>query len=180
MKKKILLFTEEPPADRSAIHIWLGKSELPHEKCLSQLIERYLGFSPLRIETTPTGKPYLPNSPLSFNLSDTEDWLAVAFSWEAPIGIDIEVIRPIEEMEGLMVDCFSPREQAYVKSQNSVERFWEIWTRKEAYCKALGLGLQDQMNRLDCYGKGWILVNNVWVRSFFMKENFSAAVAICQ
>jgi hypothetical protein len=41
------------------------------------------------------------------------------------------------------------------------------------------VGLQDNMPFWDCSGNDWILVKGVWVRSIPLKENLSAAVAIC-
>jgi len=178
VEKKVLFFTEQPPVDREAIHIWLGKTALPHEQSLRRLIGQYLGAPPPQMVTGPTGKLYLPDSPLHFNLSDADDWIAMAFSWEAPVGIDIETIRPIEGMEQVITDCFSPKEQAYVQEKDTLVRFWQIWNRKEACLKALGLGLQDDMRSWDCSGQDWISVDKVWVRSLPAPHNLSAAVAI--
>lgn len=178
MKKDVLFFTTTPPEDQTAIHIWLGKSDLPHEELLSHWIGKYLGFSPPILSTTPTGKPYLADSPLHFNLSDSGGWIAIAFSWEGPVGIDLETIRPIEGMDQLILDCFSPREQSYVNEKDTLLRFWEIWNRKEACLKAKGLGLQDNMAKWDCFGNDWIYVNQVWVHSLPIKDNLSTAVAI--
>jgi len=178
VKKKVLFFENKPPEDKTAIHVWVGKADLPHEKLLCHWLGTYLGASPIELSKTSTGKPYLPSSPLHFNLSDSDDWLAIAFSWEAPVGIDIETIRPIDGMEQLILDCFSSKEQAYVKQKDTLVRFWEIWNRKEACFKALGLGLQDNMADWDCSGNGWVSVNNTWVSSMPMKYNLSAAVAI--
>lgn len=183
MRKKILFFTEKPPEDKTAIHIWLGKAVFSHEEHLRRIISQYLRSSNITFATEATGKLYLPGAPLHFNLSDSEDWLAIAFSWEAPVGIDIESIRPIDGMEQLVLDCFSPREQAYVYSsgkrqEEALVRFWEIWNRKEACFKALGLGLQNKMDEWDCYGNDWIFVHGVWVRSLPNRHQLSAAVAI--
>jgi phosphopantetheinyl transferase len=177
MKKRVLFFAQKPPEDKNAIHIWVGKAALPHEELLCRLIGLYLGSPPSKLTSGPGGKPYLPDSPLHFNLSDSEDWLAIAFHWGTPVGIDLEVIRPIEEMDPLILNCFSKREQVYVREKETLARFWEIWNRKEACLKALGLGLQDRMAEWDCFGKNWVEVKDVWVSSCPMKHNLSAAVA---
>jgi hypothetical protein len=184
MKKKVLFFTKRPPADPHAIHIWLGKTTLSHEQHLCEILGRYLGAAPTHLAISSTGKPYLPNSPLHFNLSDSGDWLALALSWEAPVGIDIEKLRAVEEMDEIVADHFSLKERMYVypakpiDERRRIRRFWEIWNRKEACVKALGLGLQDGMNRWDCSGKDWIFVNGVWVRSMPIKHHLSVAVAV--
>lgn len=180
MKKEVIFFTETPPDDKTAIHVWLGQSTLPHQKLLKQFLKLYLGTSPSRLAKNPNGKLYLPRSPLHFNLSDCDEWTAIAFSWEGPIGIDIETIRPIEEIEQILLDHFSAKERDYINSSatHRCERFWEIWNRKEACFKALGLGLQDNMQEWDCSGEGWIFVDKVWVRSLPLRGNLSTAIAI--
>ncbi|MCK4934333.1 MAG: 4'-phosphopantetheinyl transferase superfamily protein [Simkaniaceae bacterium] len=180
MQKKILFFTQNPPLDKDAIHIWMGKTKLSHEMQLRHLLELYLGFPPPKFVTNSKGKLYLPDSPLHFNLSDSKEWLAIAFSWEAPVGIDIETIRPIEEMDQFIIDYFSKEEQAYIKEKDSIVRLFEIWSRKEACFKAMGIGLQDDMDRWNCCGKDWIFVNEVWVKSLPIGNNLAAAVAIYQ
>ncbi|MBX3719303.1 MAG: 4'-phosphopantetheinyl transferase superfamily protein [Parachlamydiales bacterium] len=182
MEKKVLFFTDAPPEDKTAIHIWVGKTTSSHEQHIREILERYLGSSTFKLESLPGGKLFLPNESLHFNLSDSQEWVAMALSWEAPVGIDIETIRPFEGMEQLICDCFSLQEQAYVNNPHETKkllvRFWEIWNRKEACFKALGLGLQDNISHWDCYGNDWILVNQVWVRSVPMEHPLSLAVAI--
>lgn len=181
MKKPVLLFTDAPPEDKTALHVWIGKATLSHQEHLQQILRKYLKGAPLKLESNAAGKPFLPGIPLYFNLSDAEDWLAIVLSWEAPVGIDIEIVRPIEGMDQLITDCFAPREQAYVNASGKGRdlRFWQIWNRKEACFKALGLGLQDRMKEWDCFGDDWIHVNKVWVRSIPVKSPLSTAVAIC-
>lgn len=180
MKKEILFFAEDPPRDKNAIHVWFGQTDLPHEEFLRGLVGRYLGAAPKDLATTSEGKLYLPDQSLYFNLSDSDGWLAVAFSWKKAIGIDIERVYPIDEMDQVVVNCFSSREQEYVKEKDSLVRFWEIWNRKEACCKARGVGLQDNMKEWDCFGDGWVPVKDTWVRSLSLNSSFSGAVAICK
>ncbi|HSX14174.1 MAG TPA: 4'-phosphopantetheinyl transferase superfamily protein [Chlamydiales bacterium] len=179
MKKKILFFTQDPPADTHAIHVWLGASTGSHEEILYQILCRYLK-APFHLERTSKGKLYIPNSPLNFNLSDCQEHLAICFNWGSPVGIDIEIIRPIEEMKQIIQDHFSWKEQAYIYAckTKKIARFWEIWNRKEACLKALGIGLQDNMKEWDCSGKNWILVKRTYVRSIPVPYKLSAAVAI--
>lgn len=178
MKKPVLFFSDTPPADKKAIHIWMGKSSLPHDILIKHLAQKYLGDTPPSVSKSVNGKPYLLNSDLYFNLSDSEGSVAIAFHWNAPVGIDIETIRPLENMEELITDYFSKNEQSYIREKNTTLRFWEIWNKKEACFKALGTGLQDNMAEWDCVGKNWVRVNGIWVRSIAIKNNLSAAVAI--
>ena len=178
--KKILFFTDIPPQDKTAIHIWVGDAKASHEETLMYILKKYFNKQLPPLSKTPEGKPYFPDFPLHFNLSDTGGYLAIAFSWQSPVGIDIEQIRPVDEMLSLIANYFSPKEQAYVKAQDSLIRFWEIWNRKEAVCKALGVGLQNDLPFWDCSGENWILVHNVWVQSIQIAEGISSAIAICK
>jgi 4'-phosphopantetheinyl transferase len=67
-----------------------------------------------------------------------------AFSWGQQVGIDVESIRPMEEMDLVAKTNFSPGEyQTFqrVSKQHRVEAFYNCWTRKEAFIKATGDGL---------------------------------------
>lgn len=104
------------------------------------------------------GKPYLSETHLKtqsrqnvhFSLSYTEDAFACAFS-HAPVGVDIERLSPLTVLPARFL---SPDEQRYCTNgcdsspcENDIlkicdsHRFYEIWTRKEAYTKMLGQGL---------------------------------------
>lgn len=180
VEKEVLFFDRKPPKNQTAIHLWLGKETYSHDEHLNQILKEYLGVSVFKLATSPKGKRYLPDFPLHFNLSDSDGWLAIAFSWETPIGIDIESMRPIEGMNQIIHDSFSPDEQAYVQfsDEDKVSRFWEIWSRKEACLKALGIGLQDEMSQWDCFGNGWVNVNKTWVKSIPVNHPLSVAIAI--
>jgi len=180
MNQKIIFFKETPPQDKTAIHVWFGTQEVSHEESLLSVLKKYFDTPLPPLAKTAEGKLYLPNSPLHFNLSDTEGYLAIVLSWQAPVGIDIEQIREVEEIDSLIANYFSPEEQAYIKKEDTLIRFWEIWNRKEAVCKALGIGLQNDLSSWDCLGKEWILVHNVWVHSIQIREGISSAIAICK
>ena len=91
------------------------------------------------------GKPYLLEYPeLSFNLSHTGDFMAVAVAENCQIGIDIEVINPRSSFSALVKRCFSEREARYWQALSESEQicqFYQFWTRKEAFVKATGLGI---------------------------------------
>jgi 4'-phosphopantetheinyl transferase len=95
------------------------------------------------------GKPFVKDddgspSALEFNMSDAADYVMIAVGRSRPIGIDIEAIRPIEEADEIVSRNFSALEQAsYQRLPASKKQlgFFTAWTRKEAYTKAVGLGL---------------------------------------
>lgn len=90
------------------------------------------------IERAPGGQPVLRDGSAFVSISHCEDMVACAVS-EAPVGIDIEKIRPVKP--DLVDRVCTPEERAYVG--DSPEQFFEIWTAKEAYFKMQGTGITD-------------------------------------
>ena len=179
MRRRVLFFSQDSHKNKIEIHVWFGRLKFSPETHLTKLLNVYFPTLPeLSIKKNINGKPYLPNFPLHFNLSHSEKWIAIAFTQKNPIGIDIEVVQSIEDMEQLMTTCFSTREQAYVREKNSLFRFWEIWSKKEACFKALGVGLQDNARDWDCFGHEWTFVQKVWVKSLHIKKSLALAISI--
>lgn len=92
----------------------------------------------------------LPQSDFSFSISHDGSWTALAVCESAPVGVDIESIKPIsrEEMEWLL----SPRERAdlaLVEEGDILPAFYRYWTLKEAFIKALGLGVSFPLEDFD-------------------------------
>lgn len=125
------------------------KMTLAGEFLARQMIASYSGipFDKIEISETEKGKPYAVNCPLHFSISHSVDMVAVAIS-DIEIGIDIQKCRPVSEK--LVKRVCIPDEAAYVLdgmpekeqfSEKQVERFFEIWTAKEAYFKCIGTGI---------------------------------------
>lgn len=84
------------------------------------------------------GKP-----PLHFSQSYTADSTVIAIAKEGPLGIDLESWTGHEDVEGVARTIFSTAEQAEwhaLPGADKLEGFFNAWTRKEAYLKALGTG----------------------------------------
>lgn len=100
-----------------------------------------------RFESNQHGKPAIANplaQPLFFNLSHTQNLAALAVTRLAAVGVDVEKIKPVEQVRGLAERCFADSEIQYVFTgeKNAVMwRFFKLWTLKEAYIKARGCGL---------------------------------------
>jgi 4'-phosphopantetheinyl transferase len=88
------------------------------------------------------GKPLLKeNFSLHFNVSHSEDWVVCVVDDE-PVGIDIEKIKPIE-LE-IAARFFSDDEYKMLMAKSQKDRqdfFFDLWTLKESYIKAVGEGL---------------------------------------
>lgn len=115
---------------------------------LRRILAAYLGQSPRRLGLEPdaAGKPCVPGW-LHFNLSHSHD-LAVLAVARFEIGIDLEHIRPIDDSIADMF--FSPTEVIALRSLPLSDRqigFFNCWTRKEAFVKALGMGLSYPLER---------------------------------
>lgn len=117
---------------------------------LRWLLSRYVGTAPraLRLLENPAGKPMLidPESILQFNVSHTGDLWVCAVAAGQPVGVDVERIRPLSprhvmpflalEERAAWAASFGP-----VSGAEGVAALFALWTRKEAYIKARGLGL---------------------------------------
>jgi len=93
------------------------------------------------------GKPYVRNrSDAYFNVSHSGDWVVCALA-RNEIGIDIEKIKQINSQ---IADCFFSKEELvslnHIEGNDRLNRFYEIWTLKESYVKAVGEGLSMPLN----------------------------------
>ena len=92
------------------------------------------------------GKPYLVNDcDFHFNISHSGIWIVCAIS-KKPVGIDIELIEPKKAhvVEKIADRFFSKEECADISSKEVGKRlyfFYEMWTLKESFIKAIGKGL---------------------------------------
>lgn len=110
----------------------------------------------LRFNFGPQDKPSLEMQGLSprvnFNLSHSHGLAVYAFALGREVGVDVELIRPEFIGDDIAERYFSSREQAELRtlSQNlRAEGFFNCWTRKEAYVKARGEGLQIPLKDFD-------------------------------
>lgn len=81
---------------------------------------------------------------LRFNLSHTRGAVLIGIAAGRELGVDIECQRPIEDMEAMAGSVMSDEELRLWKALEREMRtraFYQVWTRKEAYLKAIGLGL---------------------------------------
>lgn len=120
---------------------------------LSHVLEQSPGaFS---FEYTTEKKPYLAKKfdgqCVSFNVSHSNGQSLVAISLERNIGIDIEKIRNDVEHEKLAKRFFSLAEYEALKQYegDTAQAFFAVWTRKEAFVKAVGKGIAFGLNEFD-------------------------------
>jgi 4'-phosphopantetheinyl transferase len=121
------------------------------------LLGGWTGRPPDEIELveSPRGRPLLHGEGrtiLHFNVAHSGDWIMIGVAEGARVGVDVEQIRPVADMANLMARFFAPGEAAAITSLRGSEQvtaFFDCWTRKEAYVKALGDGLQFGLDRFE-------------------------------
>jgi 4'-phosphopantetheinyl transferase len=128
------------------------------------LLRRLLGAaldkpaSALVFEYGEHGKPAISAASLQgltlrFNLSHSAGWAMFALAWDRDVGIDLEAAarlnRDVDGVSGLAPRVLSARELAIWRTlPDAATRetaFLRAWTRKEAYAKATGEGLFDEL-----------------------------------
>ncbi|KAA1466168.1 4'-phosphopantetheinyl transferase [Dentipellis sp. KUC8613] len=146
-------------------------------RCLiGRLLPRVLlherGFLPSSITfaATQAGKPYFTtpgiDPPIGFNVSHDNDLVAMAFApgvHDPPayrIGVDVMKVQlplrePFRSFVDTVGDTLTSLEKALLLSvdvpeDEALRRFYLMWTMKEAYTKALGIGLGFDFRRIEC------------------------------
>ena len=92
----------------------------------------------------------LPAPPLCFSVANTRGLVACAVSVSREVGLDVETWRD-DAPSPLIERCFAPDERvalAALPTAAQPRRFIELWTLKEAYIKARGLGLSLPLERI--------------------------------
>ncbi|HET6142480.1 MAG TPA: 4'-phosphopantetheinyl transferase superfamily protein [Candidatus Acidoferrales bacterium] len=123
---------------------------------LRELLGAYVQQAPGSLEFcyAQYGKPFLAGenaaSGFSFNLSHSGDVVGYAIAKDRNLGIDVEQKRVDAAGDEIAQRYFSAREISDLRTlstSDEVEGFFNCWTRKEAYLKATGMGLQVALDR---------------------------------
>jgi len=123
------------------------------ELLIKNIIDEKLKIQPKKIIISKNayGKPYLTNKRnFHFNISHSGKWVVCAVG-ERPVGIDIEFIDQInlETAEKIAERFFSDEEyeDLFTREEKDIlAYFYEIWTLKESFIKAIGKGLTIPLN----------------------------------
>lgn len=109
--------------------------------------------SELQFSVSPYGKPSLiSETGLAFSLSHSQAWALCAVTLRRAVGVDIEFVQALPDMEALARRSFSIREQTMFSTLADADKplgFYHCWTRKEAFVKALGTGLSHPLDSFD-------------------------------
>lgn len=127
---------------------------------LRLLVGAYLGTDPAEVAFVygEREKPSVRGEPekdvaerFEFNLTDSDDLALYAFARGAEIGVDVEMLRPMPDALSISESFFSEGERAVLRgvepqgADHVAEAFFNCWTRKEAYLKAIGTGLAEPL-----------------------------------
>lgn len=100
------------------------------------------------------GKPYLGDrfceDNIQFSLSHSDELALYAFALDSEVGIDLEHIRDMVDFEQIAAAFFSSRESYMLNAlpeNQRKEAFFNCWTRKEAFIKAIGNGLAYALDK---------------------------------
>jgi 4'-phosphopantetheinyl transferase len=122
---------------------------------LRHVVGAYVGIAPhrLRLQLAVAGKPSLVDADgIEFNLSHSGGWALLGIGRGVPLGVDLEVERDVNDLEQIARTNFGRAEvEALLRlpAQQRREAFFAIWTRKEAFIKALGEGLSMPLDRFE-------------------------------
>jgi 4'-phosphopantetheinyl transferase len=140
---------------RSVVH---QRRFMTAHTALRSILANYLGIPPASIVFTPghMGKPMLDPSRhgagLCFGLAHSHEIALVVVAREREVGVDLERIRPISDVDGIVAKVFSPAERAAfsrVPPDRRLDAFLRWWTSKEAYVKACGDGLSQSLAHVE-------------------------------
>lgn len=113
---------------------------------IRRILALELGVDPrcLEFDTTTAGKPFLarPAKNLEFNLSHSGRHGLVAVAKDRSVGVDIEIRRPVSDLLGVALQIATPHEiklLRHVPASQVQRAFFDLWTRKEAVLKAIGV-----------------------------------------
>ena len=109
-------------------------------------------------------KPYLHGDPLYFNISHTRDSFAIILSEQFRVGIDLEKVDMNIDFNSILRKYFSSQEREFILElpDDSRDRFFLLWTRKEALLKAIGSGITSDLSNIEV-----LMKDNILNRSFF-------------
>lgn len=126
---------------------------------LRTILAHYLriGAKEVRFEYQQHGKPKIVDSQnpseVTFNLSHSREMAVLAVALQRQLGVDVEFIkRPLTDPGRLARRFFSEQEKAQfsqVSESQKNEAFFNCWTRKEAFIKAIGEGLTHPLRNFD-------------------------------
>jgi 4'-phosphopantetheinyl transferase len=149
------ILSEEERARADRFHFEKDRHQFIESRAtLRLLLSQYLNVPPagMTYSLTAHGKPHLSDSDLRFNLSRRDGLALIAFAQGREIGIDVELVRQDLDLFEIAEVSFSESELTAWKGLPQAEQaagFYNCWTRKEAFIKAIGEGFSFPLKQFD-------------------------------
>jgi 4'-phosphopantetheinyl transferase len=150
------------------------------------ILSNYLDCDPLKIKFNSNYYQKLhvayPNTNIRYNISSSSNRFVAAFCQYNIIGIDIELIRHIEDISQLSKDYFTDQESTWINSQSKSmidAAFFEICSKKESLFKAIGKSLNSELNTIDVLSDKPIVygVNEWHISALKLFDDCAGAIA---
>jgi 4'-phosphopantetheinyl transferase len=125
---------------------------------LRAILGQYVGAraADVRFDYLTNGKPAFAQdfagAGIHFNLAHTEDLALIAVTRIGPVGVDVECVRSVKNVDELVARFFSQRENELfqkVLNDQKPAAFFNLWTRKEAMLKATGEGITRSLSLVE-------------------------------
>ncbi|MBG0969485.1 4'-phosphopantetheinyl transferase superfamily protein [Bacillus sp. SRB3LM] len=161
-----------------------GKRSLLGEIVVRAFIKKRFNISNERIKMghNTYGKPHILGMPdFHYNISHSKDWIIVGIS-SSLIGVDIEYMEPCNVQ--IAKRFFSKDEYQAIQKKKHEERiklFYELWTAKESYIKAIGKGLSVPLNSFSIQNLGRTLrllnsTEHFYFKKYHIDDNYKCVV----
>jgi 4'-phosphopantetheinyl transferase len=146
------LLTDEERAREQRFHFLRGRREFLITRALVRtVLSRYSNVRPeqWRFSATDFGRPEIvapgeSDALLSFNLAHTGGLIVCAVAHARALGVDVEHLREGRAPLDIAHRYFAPAETSALHALPGPlqpDRFFDYWTLKESYIKAMGKGL---------------------------------------
>jgi len=107
-----------------------------------------------------SGRPFL-DCGMDFNISHSGEYVVCALCPAGRIGIDIEEIRPVD-ISDFKAQMTHGQWETMMASENRLEKFFSLWTQKEAMIKADGRGMAIPLNEIIIEGENAFFADDIW------------------
>ena len=128
----------------------ISANENPYAFVKQRVAEKFnIDVNEIEIAKDQNGKPFIENlKGVFFNVSNSNELQAVAIS-DSPVGVDIEKVRKANLS---VAKRFCKEEYEYIIREDSQNRLFEVWTKKEAYLKYTGKGIKGGLDSFNVFG----------------------------
>lgn len=113
------------------------------------LLKRYLDMETIDFSVNELGKPYhkkiAGKRRVDFNISHSGEFILAVFAVGMDIGVDVQEMAECPDYREIAENFYTAEEAEDVKNEGP-DLFFQYWAAKEAYVKALGIGLGRGMD----------------------------------